>query len=120
VIGVGKIGEAIARALLKAGFKRVVGTVRTERRREQLKDLGIPVLLDNREAAREAEIVFLCVKPYQASGVLKKISGLLAGKLLISVAAAVRTDYLEALAPGARVIGHAEHKHPCRPTRPQP
>jgi len=104
VIGVGKIGEAIVRALLKAGFGNVIGTVRTKRRQEQLRGLRIPVLLDNRKAIKGAEVVFLCVKPHQVPGVLRKISDLLAGKLLISVAAAVRTDYLETLAPGARVV----------------
>jgi len=78
--------------------------VRTERRLRQLEELGIPVLLDNRKAVGGARIVFLCVKPHQVPGVLREVSDLLAGKLLISVAAAVATEYLESLAPGARVV----------------
>ncbi len=81
-----------------------MGTVRTERRRAQLKNLGIPILLDNREAVKGADIVFICVKPHQVAGVLRQTADLLKGKLLISVAAAVTTEYIESLAPGARVV----------------
>ncbi len=52
----------------------------------------------------KADIVFLSVKPGQVRGVLEEISSEIEGKLLISVAAAVSTVFLESLAPGARVI----------------
>ena len=100
----GKIGEAILKALLSEGYKNLVGTVRTERRRNQLSGIGAPILLNNREAVKNSEIVFICVKPHQVAGVLKETSDLLKGKLIISVAAAVTTSYIESLAPGARVI----------------
>jgi len=101
---VGKIGEAIARALVDNGYRNVVGTVRTERRKQELSHLPIPIIRDNRKAASTSEIIFLSVKPTQVAGVLKEIGELLSGKILISVAAAVSTSYIESLAPGTKVI----------------
>ena len=104
IIGVGKIGEAIARALKDSGYKEIIGTVRTEERLRKLSGLGIPVIRNNREAVKDADVVFICVKPHQVRGVLDEIRDLVKDKLIISVAAAVTTEFIERRAPGARVI----------------
>jgi len=103
VIGVGKIGEGILRGLLKAGYKNLIGTVRTAKRLESI-DLPVEVILDNRKAVEKADIVFLCVKPHQVKQVLKEISDLLQDKLLISVAAAITTSYIERIVEGVKVV----------------
>jgi len=103
VIGVGKIGEGILRGLLKAGYRNLIGTVKTARRREAI-DLPVEIILDNRKAVKDADIVFLCVKPYQVKEVLEEISDLLQGKLLISVAAAISTSYIEKLVKDVKVV----------------
>ena len=103
VIGVGKIGEGILRGLLKAGYKNLIGTVRTVKRLESI-DLPVKIILDNRKAVEKADIVFLCVKPHQVKQVLEEISDLLRDKLLISVAAAITTSYIERIIEGVKVV----------------
>jgi len=90
--------------LLKAGFEKLIGTVRTVRRKEAIRNLPVTIVLDNREAVKDADIVFLCVKPYQVKKVLLEISGLLRDKLLISVAAAVSTSVIEKIVEEVKVV----------------
>lgn len=103
VIGVGKIGEGILRGLLKAGYKNLIGTVRTIKRLESI-NLPVKIILDNRKAVEKADIVFLCVKPHQVKQVLKEISDFLQDKLLISVAAAITTSYIERIVESVKVV----------------
>jgi len=69
VLGTGKIGGILLQGLLKAGLspQHVFPTVRRAERATALaKQLSIPVGTDNRAAARQAEIILLCVKPQTA------------------------------------------------------
>jgi len=104
VIGAGVIGGAIAKSLLSAKGRRVLATRRIVKNASELEALGAEVTSDNRRAAREADIVFLCVKPADASKVLKEMSRELAGKLVISTAATVPLDFYAKLVPGARFV----------------
>lgn len=104
MIGTGKIGEAIIRALLLKGFKNIVATCRTERRKKELKNLPIPVTLDNRNAVSNTDIVLISVKPYQVEKVLEEIKDLIEDKLIISVAASVTTNFIESFGGRLRVI----------------
>jgi len=86
----------------KHGF-RVKATCKTDKRLKELLSMGLDATLDNREAACWADVVFIAVKPGQVGEVLKEIAGCVKGKLLISVAAAVTTGYIESLVD-ARVV----------------
>src|SRR5881296_2913200 len=69
VLGTGKIGGILLQGLLKAGLspQHVFPTVRRAERATALaQQLSIPVGTDNRAAARQAEIILLCVKPQTA------------------------------------------------------
>jgi pyrroline-5-carboxylate reductase len=107
VLGTGKLGSILLRAYLKQGLfsgKRVTATVRHEEKAAALaKELGTNVSTNNREAAKDADIVLLAVKPQVVGDVLKEIKPIL-GKdtLVISVAASVPTTYIEQRA-GERV-----------------
>ncbi len=81
----GTMGGAVASALRERRNDRVVGTTRGG---------------DNAQLVRESDVVVLCVKPYQARAVLESVAAELAGKLLISIAAAVTTDDLHAWSGG--------------------
>jgi pyrroline-5-carboxylate reductase len=60
---------------------------------------GVEVTTNNLRAAQNADILLLGVKPFQIADLLGTIKPALApGKLLISVAASVRTDAIEAAA----------------------
>jgi pyrroline-5-carboxylate reductase len=98
VIGLGKMGEALIRGLHKsdrAKFK-VTGTTRSkESAAEAAKRLEVTVHNDNEKAAKDAEVILFCVKPYQAEKVLSEMKGSLTSKqLLISILTGIGTDQL--------------------------
>jgi pyrroline-5-carboxylate reductase len=105
VIGGGVIGESIVKSLLKSGYegKITVAEILPEKAKE-LEKFEITVTKDNRKAAREAEVVFLCVKPNVVKAVLEEIRKDVKGKLLVSTAAAVTVGFCKRIAPDARFV----------------
>lgn len=100
VLGTGKLGSILLRAYLKQGLfsaKRVTATVKHEEKAASLaKELGVNVSTNNREAAKDADIVLLAVKPQIVGDVLKQIKPVLRkDSVIISVAASVPTSYIE-------------------------
>jgi pyrroline-5-carboxylate reductase len=117
VLGVGKIGGILLQGLLKAGLSpdRAFPTVRRpERARALSNQLAIPVGTDNRAAAREAEIILLCVKPQNVREVLEEIRPeVTADKLLVSVAASVPTSFIEETLKAPVPVVRAMPNTPC-------
>jgi pyrroline-5-carboxylate reductase len=100
VLGAGKMGGILVQAFLRSGLfprENVAATVAHEARATALtKQFGIPVTTDNREAAQQADIILLGVKPQQLHDVVSGIApALRPGKLLISFAASVKTTAIE-------------------------
>jgi pyrroline-5-carboxylate reductase len=105
VIGAGVIGGAIAKSLLKRGYKgTVMATRRDLEKLNELEALGAKITTNNREAARNAEIIFLCVKPNDVGNVLKEISGEIEGKLVISTAATIPLKFYKRIVPKAKFV----------------
>jgi pyrroline-5-carboxylate reductase len=110
VVGAGKIGSAILRAMLEKGLAQagqlMASTPRDENRRALEQQTGIKTVADNAEVCRFADIVILAVKPQVVKPVLERIAKALGkAKLLVSVAAGVPTSRIESLLdPGARVV----------------
>ena len=105
VIGAGVIGGAIVKCLLKS--KQVESVIATRRSLDALiplADLGANITDNNTIAAREAEVVFLCVKPNDIEQVLREIKDEVKGKLIISSAAVIPICSLEAIEPDARYV----------------
>ena len=93
-IGAGNMAEAIIRGLLKARVVAAPDILATGRRQERMDELhnlyGLSVTLDNREAATQADVVVLCVKPQILEKVLSEIGECLSeDALVISVAAGI-------------------------------
>jgi len=105
VIGAGVIGGAVVQSLLKRGYKGKItaAEIALEKVRE-LEQLGVAVTSDNREATREADVVFLCVKPNILKTVLKEVSREVIGKLVVSTAAAVTVKFCKRVVPKARFV----------------
>jgi len=106
VIGAGvMIGGAIVNSLLKSGYegKITAAEIQLEKVRE-LEKLGIAVTSDNRKAAKESDVVFLCVKPNVLKTVLKEIGKEVEGKLVVSTAAAVTVGFCKRVVPKARFV----------------
>ncbi|MHC3129840.1 MAG: pyrroline-5-carboxylate reductase [Candidatus Bathyarchaeota archaeon] len=105
VIGAGVIGGAIIKSLLKSGYDGEITAADMQLEKlGALEKLGITVTSDNKKAARESEVIFLCVKPNIVETVLKEISKEVEGKLVISSAAAVTVGFCKRVVPKARFV----------------
>jgi pyrroline-5-carboxylate reductase len=118
VIGAGTMGEAIVRGLLASGKLKPAQIVATDRRTEVVRAVaaahGVRATTSNAEAFRDATVVVLAVKPHEVVAVVDSDEArkLLAGKLVISIAAGVRLAQLATWLPGSAVI-RAMPNTPC-------
>jgi pyrroline-5-carboxylate reductase len=105
VIGAGVIGGAIVKSMLKSGYEgKITAADMQPEKLGELEKLGVTVTSDNKRAAREAEIVFLSVKPNIIEAALKEIGKEVEGKLVVSSAAAVTVGFCKRLVPKARFV----------------
>lgn len=118
ILGAGKMGGILLKALLEKGLlapKATSATVQHEERARALsKQLGITVGTDNLAAVRGADIVLICVKPQIVADVIKQIRPNISKKqLIISLAASVATSHIEkALGSNVPVV-RAMPNTPC-------
>jgi pyrroline-5-carboxylate reductase len=104
ILGAGKMGEALASGLLRAGVvspDQIVAAARRADRAEHLRDAyGIDVVAAP-EAAARAQTLVIAVKPQDMEALLAEISPVVTpGHLVISVAAGITTAYI-----GRRLAG---------------
>lgn len=104
VLGAGKMGGTLIRALLDSGVVAaadIVATTHTAERREAVaRELGVTTEGDNAVAVSEADVVLLAVKPQTASSVLDEIRDhMTPEQLLISILAGVSLARLEQRLP---------------------
>ncbi|MEK6976648.1 MAG: pyrroline-5-carboxylate reductase [Candidatus Thermoplasmatota archaeon] len=109
VIGVGSMGSAVVRGLLKVKWttaSHLVGAhPRKERASELAKGLGIDVVTSAVKAVEDADVVLLGVKPQILPEVLELLRGKLKPRqLVISLAAGIKTAAIEAVLPGIPVV----------------
>jgi pyrroline-5-carboxylate reductase len=118
IIGMGKMGEAIAQGLMGSslgGGYRILGTTRTEESAKEAKQaLGVQVTTSNESAIREADVILLAVKPHQVEKILKANQDHFSSKqLIISICAAISTDQLSDWSGGRASIIRAMPNTPC-------
>jgi pyrroline-5-carboxylate reductase len=118
IIGMGKMGEAIARGLKDSplsGNYRIIGTTRTEESAKEVREtLKIPCSTDNSMAIRGADIILLAIKPHQVEKVLRTNAEHLTSKqLIISICAAISTDQISEWSGGRASIIRAMPNTPC-------
>ncbi|WP_311475601.1 pyrroline-5-carboxylate reductase [uncultured Corynebacterium sp.] len=96
IIGVGNIGEALLQGLIASKVEphHIIATCRSEERVAALAErYAIQATTDNVEAAADADVVFLCVKPNQIIDVIGEIAETVASNsvptVLVSMAAGV-------------------------------
>lgn len=104
ILGAGKMGEALASGLLRAGVVapgQVVAAARRSDRAEQLRnEYGFEVVSAARAAAK-AQTLIIAVKPQDMDALLAEISGVVTPEhLVISVAAGITTAFI-----GRRLAG---------------
>ncbi|WIM68010.1 pyrroline-5-carboxylate reductase [Corynebacterium breve] len=102
VIGGGQIGEALIAGLIAADYdpKTITVTNRSAEHSEQLAQrYGVHTTSDNEEAASDADVVFLCVKPAGIVPVIEEIADTIANNdvstTLVSMAAGITLAKME-------------------------
>ncbi|MBA2612337.1 MAG: pyrroline-5-carboxylate reductase [Bacteroidetes bacterium] len=99
IIGGGNLGKAIAEGLISSGLvkaKQITVTRRNLSSLDHLKKQGVHVSSDNKASVKKADIVLLCVKPFQAKDISKEIAKHLNPKqLVVSVISGISIADLE-------------------------
>lgn len=112
-LGAGSMNGAILRGILASGHdpKLVTATVRSENRVDELRELGIAVLVNsqdqeaNRSAAADADVVFLGVKPVGITALCEEIApALKPGTVVVSVAAAITLASMQDKLPAGQPV----------------
>ena len=105
VIGAGVIGGAIVKSLLKSGYKgKIIATRRKVEKLKELEELGAVITRDNRKAAEQSNIVFICVKSNDVGNVLREVRKEIEGKLVVYTAATIPLEFYKTIAPKARFV----------------
>jgi len=94
------MGSALIQAFLSRGIlrkKQIVGTHHDPRRARRIRRaLGITVVTDNRAAVARSNMVLLCVRPQQISGLLDEMAvSILPRHTVVSVAVGVPLSWLK-------------------------
>jgi pyrroline-5-carboxylate reductase len=118
VLGAGKMGSILLKALLEKGLlarELTSATVQHEDRARALtQKLAIPVGTDNAKAVRNADIIVVCVKPQVVETVMQEIrANVSTRQLIISVAASVPTSQFEQVLGKHVPVVRAMPNTPC-------
>lgn len=100
VLGAGKMGGTLIKALLDAGLYRRENLIATARHADRAEEiaarLSVPALTDNVEAVRQAQLILLGVKPQALREVLAEIQPHLGPhQLVVSIVASATTAFIE-------------------------
>ncbi|HVY62196.1 MAG TPA: pyrroline-5-carboxylate reductase [Planctomycetota bacterium] len=117
ILGVGKIGEALATGLIRKGEVRaedIMGSVRREESLRRLDRLGMAVTTDSAAVVARSDIVLVATKPQAVEGLLAVIDpAVKPGQIFISVAASVPTAFIEARIGHPVPVVRAMPNTPC-------
>jgi pyrroline-5-carboxylate reductase len=118
IIGLGKIGGALASSLVRNKIVRpdyIVGTTgHRDSALEAAKRYGIRTLTDNIQAVSDAHIILLAVKPQTMKKVLTEIKDTVReDQLVITLAAARTTRFIEEIVQKAIPVVRAMPNTPC-------
>ena len=99
-IGLGNMAGAIIGGLIRTGMAApgdIIGSAKTQATRERMKETwGIKVAQNNAEAAQQADVLVLAIKPVFAAEVIEEIRGALRPEtLVISIIAGKTLAWLE-------------------------
>lgn len=99
IIGCGNLGMALANGLLESGLlpENIIATRRKPESLAELKEHGVEVIRDNRDAVTRSDIIIMAVKPYQILDIIQDVKDSIdpARQLLISVATSVSLGEIE-------------------------
>ena len=118
ILGCGKIGETLLSSLLDSGavekYKVTASAGHQERCDALSKKYGIRATVNNREAAKGADVLLICVKPQTVREVLRQIKpAVKKNQVIISVAASVPTESIASWLGKPAAIVRAMPNTPC-------
>ncbi len=109
-IGTGNMGSALAKAAVKSGLAdRILLANRTREKAEKLREeLGTGEVCDNETVVREADYIFLGVKPHLLNGVMEPLWDILDSRtdryIIVSMVAGRDVETLSKMFKGAPII----------------
>ena len=105
VIGAGDLGSAIIESLYDRRHRRITATRKSESRLREFSQRysGITATKCNSQAAEDADVIIIGVKPKDVTAVASEISQYTGNKLVISIAAGVQIAELETEITSARI-----------------
>ena len=111
IIGGGNLGKSIAEGLIGTQQMTPSSLVVTRRNTQPLQHLsqeGVDITSNNIEAAENASMILLCVKPWQVQAVIDEISETISTKtLIVSCASGVSLGELESFCPKDSMVFRA-------------
>ena len=106
-IGTGKMASALISSIYKNNLTK--GIIASDHKEENLRKIKsrfnkIKTTTDNKEAVRNSDIVFICVKPQDIDAVLNEIKDIVKKQLVVSIAAGIKIKHIENILKNKRVI----------------
>lgn len=106
-VGAGNMASAILNGVLVKELlpaDRVWLSNRHAEKMEPFRVRGVHTTTDNRQVARQADLIVLAIKPQMFDGVLPELADLAAGKCVVSIAAGISAACLQKALPGAHIV----------------
>ncbi|MFO7872758.1 MAG: pyrroline-5-carboxylate reductase [Candidatus Undinarchaeales archaeon] len=108
IIGIGNMGEVLLKYILDFGITEAEKVYISDRKKSKLEDLkeelGVNISLDNKETAKNSDVLILAVRPQVLEEVLLEIKPKIKNQLIISIAAGVKTELIENIFKGNSVV----------------
>ena len=105
-IGTGKMATALISCIYKNKLADEI--IASDHNKENLENIkskfSIKTLTNNKEAVRNSEIVFICVKPQGIDDVLHEIKNVVKNQLVVSIAAGIKIKRIESILGKKRII----------------
>lgn len=103
-IGAGKLARVLSKGFIRAGILKaadIVASAPTDRDVEAFREIGCPVVTDNKSIVKENPVIILAVKPQTLHSVVREIAPLVTrDHLIISPAAGVTIKSIQNELPG--------------------
>ena len=105
-IGTGKMATALISCIYKNKFaNKIIATNKNENILKNIKSqFNIKTTADNKEAVRNSDMVFICVKPQDIDVVLNEIKDEIKNQLIVSIAAGIKISHIEKIIGKKRII----------------
>ena len=105
-IGAGKMAAALISSVYKNKLaKSIIATDKHEENLRKIKaKFSIKTTKDNKEAVKNSDIVFICVKPQDIDNVLHEIKNEIKSQLVVSIAAGIKISHIEGILGRKRII----------------